>query len=871
MPGVLERGIYLQELAGWWAAARHGRGSLVFVGGDEGVGKTTLARKFCEIAGTAARVAWGICEPLSTPRALGPLFDIADAVGLDVQLLADGVHRQQAFRGLLELLRVRPTIVVFEDVHWADEASYDLLRFLGRRIADTKSLVIASYRDDEARPKHPLRVLLGDLATAEGVRRLTLPPLSESAVRTLAQGREIDPAALYRLTGGNPFYVTEVLNSETPGVPATVRDAVLARFARLSPHAQVVLECVATVATRVETIVLQAMAGEAYPAAGEGLASGMLQANDGAIGFRHELARLAIEEAVPAPRRAELHATALRILAGQPHADPARLAHHAEAAGDAGAVLRFAPAAAARASVLGAHREASAQYARALRVAERLAPPAHADLIQRYSYECFLTERFESAAGELRRALAFHRALGDRPREGDALRMLSRVHWCTGRIADAAEAGRQAVALLEQLPPGHELAMAYSNMASICMNAEDAEGTARWGRLALELAERLGDTEVIVHSLNNLGTIEFLSGVSGGREKLERSFTLARDGGFDEHAGRALIHLAWGFMRTRTFSAPERIEDGIEFCNERGLEAWRIYLIAYRARMELDQGRWDEARRSATHVLNHHRDAQLLRILGLVVLGLLRARSGEGGHWALLDEARALAVAGSREELQRMAPVALARAEAAWLEGRLDAVLRETEDVAERAFAVGDPWVAGECAFWRWRAGRTDPGPLRAAEPYALQTAGLWKAAADRWTQIGCPYEAALALADGDEEDALRQGLQILQGLGARPAAALIARRLRQMGIRGLPRGPRASTRDNPVGLTARESEVLALLRQGRGNADIAHQLFLSGKTVEHHVSSILRKLGVRTRMEAIAEAARLEVASSAPASQPIP
>jgi DNA-binding CsgD family transcriptional regulator len=400
--------------------------------------------------------------------------------------------------------------------------------------------------------------------------------------------------------------------------------------------------------------------------------------------------------------------------------------------------------------------------------------------------------------------------------------------------------------------------MAYSNMSSICMNAEDAEGTARWGRRALELAERVNDTEVIIHSLNNLGTMDFLSGVLGGREKLDRSFALARDGGFDEHAGRALIHLAWGAMRTRTFDFGGGIEEGIEFCSERGLEAWRIYLIAYRARMELDKGRWADARASATVVLGHHRDAQLLRILGLVVLGLLRARTGEGGQWMLLDEALALAEAGSGEELQRMAPVALARAEAAWLEGNRSAIARETERIFPRALDVGDPWVLGECALWRRRAGALDAAPPRAAEPFALEISGQWTRAAERWTQIGCPYEAALALAEADEESALRRGLEALQQLQAPPAAAIVARRLREMGVRGLPRGPRHSTREHPAGLTARESEVLALLREGKANAEIAQQLFLSAKTVEHHVSAILRKLGVRTRLEATAEAARL-------------
>jgi tetratricopeptide (TPR) repeat protein len=521
MSGFLERGIYLQELAERWEAARKGRGSLVFVGGDAGVGKTTLARKFSEIAGKGARVAWGICEPLSTPGALGPLLDIADTLGFALPLLEDAAQRQLAFRTLLDVLRrpERPALLVFEDVQWADEATFDLLRFLGRRVGDAKGLVIATYRDDEAGPKHPLRVLLGDLATAETVGRIALPPLSESAVRALAQGSGIDPELLYRLTGGNPFYVTEVLHGGGAGVPSSVRDAVLARVARLSPAAQTLLECVAVAPTRVELPLLQILAGEALASLNECLSGGMLRAEGEVVAFRHELARQAVEAAIPGPRRADLHRKILAALAASPSPDPARLAHHAEAAGDLQSLLRFAPAAAAQASALGAHGEAAAQYVRVLRHAEALSPELHAELIERRGYECFLTERFETAADELERALDFHRRLGDRVKEGNALRMLSRVHWCTGRIADAAEAGGEAVALLEQLPPGHELAMAYSNMSSLCMNREDAEGTARWGRRALELAERIDDTEVIVHALNNLGTMEFLSGAPSGTRR----------------------------------------------------------------------------------------------------------------------------------------------------------------------------------------------------------------------------------------------------------------------------------------------------------------------------------------------------------------
>ncbi|HKV44847.1 MAG TPA: AAA family ATPase, partial [bacterium] len=275
----LERGIFLQKLADRLEGARKSSGALVFVGGEAGVGKTTLAQRFSEIAGKKVRVAWGVCEPLSTPRPLGPLLDIADTLGSDLLSIAEATQRPRVFRALLQELRGagEPTVLVFEDVHWADEATLDLLRFLGRRVHDSRALIIATYRDDEVGPKHPLRMVLGDLATSAAVHRMTLPPLSEAAVRTLAQGSGLDPVALHRRTRGNPFFVTEVLDAGETEVPPTVRDAVLARVARLRPAAQGLLECVAVVPAAAEFPLLQAVAGEAFECFEECLLSGMLQ------------------------------------------------------------------------------------------------------------------------------------------------------------------------------------------------------------------------------------------------------------------------------------------------------------------------------------------------------------------------------------------------------------------------------------------------------------------------------------------------------------------------------------------------------------------------------------------------------------------
>jgi ATP/maltotriose-dependent transcriptional regulator MalT len=856
---LLERGNFLERLRIALTEAAAGRGRLVFVSGEAGVGKTSLVTRFREEHAEGARVLSGACDGLLTPGALAPLVEIAETTGGELeQLVREGARPEELAAALLRELAPPPAMLVLEDVHWADEATLDLLKVVARRIETVSALVLVTYRNDGLDRAHPLRIVLGETATNHSVGRLDIPPLSPAAVAQLSEPFDVDTDALYRATGGNPFFVTEVLATGGGEIPRTVRDAVLARTARLTPEARAVLDAVAVVSPRADLWLLEALVGALDDRLDECLGSGVLTPDAGVVSFRHELSRLAVEESLPPARRLALHRRALAALAAPPHCgpDPARLAHHAEAAGDGEAVLRFAPDAAARASSAGAFREAAAQYARALRFADELPPAERAELLERYSDVAYQIDEPEEAIEALRSAIECHRSLGDRLREGNSLRMLSNILWCPGRIADAEQAGREAVAVLEQLPPGRELAMAYSNVGSLHKGTEDPEDTLGWSTQAIELAQELDEPEILHHALINIGAAEFLLGSDAGREKLEQSLQFAREAGHDALVGRAFIALAAAAARGRQYELAESyVKTGLERFTEKGHHLWRLYLLAHRARLELDQGRWTEAAGSAAVVLRERAISTLPRTLALGVLGIVRARRGDPEVWPLLDDA--LALADGTGELQRLAPVAAFRAEAAWLEGRRDAVAEATDATFSLALSRGSSWLVGELACWRRRAGLREQPPAIAAEPYALELGGQAEQAAALWHRLGCPYDAALALAQSNDEDALRRALSELQRLDARPAAAIVARQLRERGARGLPRGPRPSTRRNEAQLTARELDVLRLLADRLSNAAIAERLFLSPRTVEHHVSAILRKVETRTRGEAVTAAQR--------------
>jgi DNA-binding CsgD family transcriptional regulator len=861
-PELLERESALELLAGALRDAAGGTGRLVLVEGEAGVGKTALLRRFLEDRAEEARGLWGSCDPLFTPRPLGPFLDVGEVVGGDLRetVASDAKPYDVAASLRRELASTGPTVLVLDDMHWADEASLDVLRVVAHRIDALPVVVVVAYRGHEVGPRHPLRLVIGELASDRSVERLRVEPLSAEGVASLAVPHGVDAAELYRKTGGNALFVTEVLATGQSAIPETVRDAVLARAGRLRVSAQRLLEVVSVVPQAAELWLLADVVGSAELDLDECVASGLLSTTRDVLAFRHELVRLAIEDSLRPDRRATLHRAVLAALEGRGESvDLARLAHHAEGADDAEAVLRYAPVAAERASEVGAHREAAAQYARALRFSASLAVDAQAELYENLSYECYLTGEFGDAIAASEHALERYRECGDTLKEGASLRALSRLLWSIGRTPESSDMGRRAVALLESLPPGHELAMSYAQLASLSLGTDDIEEVAFWGDHAADLAQRLGDREILASARVILSAADYTVGRPGGRESLERELENALSTGLEEVAARAFNALVRIAMRWRDYPVADRYLDaGFAYCRDRELGNFRQGIGAERARRLLDRGEWTLATDAAHLVLSTARTAGMAPFVALTVLGQARARRGDPEVWDPLD--RAFEMAEPSGELQRLALVGAARAEAAWLSGDRRRTLEEARVAYDLALEKRHPWFAGELAYWRWTCGGLSDAPDWIAEPWALQIAGDVRGAADAWRARDCPYELALALVESGDERAVREALDTLERLGARPAAQLARHALRELGAT-VPRGPRATTQGNPAQLTQRELDVLALLAEGLRNAEIAEKLVVSRRTVDHHVSAILRKLDARTRLEAVAAARRLGLA----------
>jgi len=861
---LVERAGFLTILQSHFNDVAKGEGHAVFVSGEAGIGKTSLVRAFCKELTDECNIYQGTCDALFTPRPLAPLYDILLQMHEDVPAISGQIEDRAAFftQFFHDLKNMRGiTMLIIEDIHWADEATLDFIKFLARRITQLRCVFILTYRDNEIHSRHPLRNVLGQLQSGS-FTRIQLPPFSRDAVDRLAQEKGYNGEDVYSISGGNPFYVNEILAGYSAGIPDNIKDSILSVYNRLDEKTKHIWQVLSVMPTAFDLRSLEKLEPNFIEAIESCLETKILIVDKGLIFFKHELYRRTVESSLSPLLRVALHKKILGLLleSFEENRKIEQIIHHAKNANEYDLVVRYAPVAARQAASVGSHIEATKLYLSAIEYYQGNDEDLLIQFYEAYAYECYLTNQIREAIIYSGKALNIWKKKNHTEKIGNCMRFLSRLWWFDGNRKQAESFAAQAIQALDSLPTSRAKAMAYSNMSQLKMLSDQVEDCMFWGEKAISMAKELNDDEILCHALNNVGDVQIriFSTRKQGIELLQESLNIALKNSYHEHAARAYTNLGHNGMLIKDYGlAKKAFDEGIQYCEERNLDSWTMYMLASLARVHFETGSWNDALKIAEDLLKGDYLPPPAKIFALVVVGSIRTRRGEADAYPLLNEAKSKAM--QTMELQRIVPALSALLEYEWIKGTRcieEEVINNTIGMINQ---MGNLYENSEFAFWLKKA-RNQELPLQEVyEGYKLDNLKNVHRAVTNWQNAGCPYEEGLALFEGDEDDK-RKAISIIHKLGALAVYEKLKFEMRSSGIKSIPRGLRKSTQENPALLTDRELEVLQLLNEGMQNKEIAARLFISAKTVDHHISAILFKLDVNSRTKAVQEAIRLAI-----------
>jgi DNA-binding CsgD family transcriptional regulator/tetratricopeptide (TPR) repeat protein len=829
----------------------HG-GRLALVYGEAGIGKSTLIESFIDQLPSEHTRVVSFCDAFETPRALAPVRDIARYfLGPE-----SGEHNEDRYFDMLihHLLGLgQPVVLVIEDLHWADQRTLDWLQFIGRRLAQVPVLLIATYRDDELDVSHPLYSVIG-IIQQQRIDRLNLKPLSLNTIEKMCCDLSMDANTLFETTSGNPFFVTEMLNTEEVEglVPNSVSDVINARLNRLPVGARTLLEYAACFPREVPLKLLEKMKlSDIEDAFNLVFSRKFLVPTPNGARFQHELVRVATYGRMTPHQKQHAHTVLLReiLLQGANTKSIDMIVHHADGAQDAETVLEYAPRAATLAAQFGAHKEAADHLRRALRYCESASIEDAAVINETWAYEAGIALTIDDAVIAARhRAIELWQSIGNIEKVGENLSWLSRLHWYRGEAENAQRYVLDAMKNLEEsstkASPARARALALR--AQYEMLQDKMEPAIHWARQALDQAVLTNEHEMQAHSLNTLGSALLFRDKPEGETYLRESLHLALKHGFHEQAARVYTNLSECLIEIGALSrAAQLIDEGIAFDSEHDLDAWTYYLVGRKAQLRFEQGNYDEAILIADSVLSRDNQTLLMKIPAMIVRARSKLRRGDKDWKPAMSSA--CSAAERIGEPQYSVVLDIAKIEAEVLHSHKQETNAAIENICSLSKDQLSPRKAGEFLFWVRQSNieLDDWQPEALPDAFHCYLEGNLKEASNLFLRDGMVYFAAWSLNSIKSPEASESAIALFTNIGAN--AALIA----CGGHIAIKRkGPYKVASAHPYKLTQQEQKILKMIVEGLSNLAISEDLCRSRRTVENHVSSILSKLNCKSRLD---------------------